>query len=61
MLLEVIRSEGSGIAAWIFRVRETATAMTRRLNHAHTEKRFGRMSQEWLEEYVAEAAKHDAG
>lgn len=60
MLLETSRGEGSGIVAWILRVGETSKAMARRLSQAHTEESFGRMSHRWLDEYVAEASKHDA-
>jgi hypothetical protein len=60
MLSEVIRSEAD-IAAWMARPRETTTALVRRFGRTSVEKPFGRMSQEGLDEYVADAGKHDAG
>ena len=61
MLLETIRGEGSGIVAWILRWWETSAPIAGRLNQAHLEKPCGRVSQQWLEGYAAEAGKHDAG
>ena len=61
MLPETIRREGSGIVAWFLRWWETTAAMAGRLNQAHPEKPCGRVSQQWLEEYAAEAGKHDVG
>jgi hypothetical protein len=40
-------------------VRKTMTALAHRLSMTRHKKRFGRMSQRWLEEYVAGAHKHD--
>jgi hypothetical protein len=60
MLLEVIRTELLGILDWMGRARETTTALARRLRLTCTGRPFGRMSQKWLEEYDAEAGKHDA-
>jgi hypothetical protein len=60
MVLEGFPTERTAALAWMARVRETTTAMTRRLSKTFGEKRLGRMSQEWLEEHSAEASKHDA-
>ena len=59
LLLRVLRTEGSGVAAWMWRVLGTTTVTAKRFSHTGSEKRFGRMSQTWLEEHVVEAAKHD--
>jgi hypothetical protein len=60
-LLKESRTKRAGIPNWFGRVRETTTTMARQLSMTtRTEKRFGRMSQKWLEEHIAEAGKHDA-
>jgi hypothetical protein len=59
MVLEGLLTERSAVLAWMACVRETMTVMTRRLIKPYVEARFERMSQRWLEEYSAEAHKHD--
>ena len=60
MVLEGLPTERAAILAWMAAVCEATTAMTRRVIKPDVKKRFGRMTQRWLDEYSAEAGKHDA-